>query len=154
MGKSKVCTRCQSIRPAEDYLPSGRVARTVCKECLYSDRRKKWSSSYKEFLKRLCQNSKSSRSKQMEWSITADHLIGLWESQDGKCALSGAAMTHHRDGSGRKEFNASIDRIDQEKGYTPQNIHLVCYRVNILRHDLPVDMFYWWVKTIYEHSCD
>ena len=154
MGKSKVCTQCKSTCPAEDYLTSGNVTRTVCKSCTYAGRRKKWSSSYQEFLNRLYQNSKSSRSKILEWGITPDHLVDLWESQDGRCAVSGVAMTHHRDGTGRKDFNASIDRLSNDHGYFPNNIRLVCYRVNILRHDLPIDMLYWWIKTIHKHSCD
>lgn len=63
-------------------------------------------------------------------------------------------MTHHHDGSGLKDFNASIDRIDNQLGYIPGNVQLVAYRTNILKQTLSTDMLYWWVKTIYEYSCD
>lgn len=63
-------------------------------------------------------------------------------------------MTHHVDGRGTKDFNASIDRINPDLGYTPQNIQLVTYRVNIMRHTLSVDMFWWWVKNIHDTSID
>ena len=63
-------------------------------------------------------------------------------------------MTHHVDGRGTKEFNASIDRINPDLGYAPQNIQLVAYRVNIMRHTLSVDMFWWWVKNIHDTSID
>ena len=63
-------------------------------------------------------------------------------------------MTHHVDGRGAKEFNASIDRVNPDKGYTPQNIQLVAYRVNIMRHTLSMDMFWWWVKNIHDASID
>lgn len=90
----------------------------------------------------------------MQWAITSDDLILLWEKQKGRCAISGVFLTHHKDGSGYKDYNASIDRISGEKGYTPQNVQLVCYRINIMKHTLPEDMFYWWVKTINDFSCD
>jgi hypothetical protein len=63
-------------------------------------------------------------------------------------------LTHHLDGSGRKDFNASIDRIDSQMGYVPGNVQLVAGRVNLMKGTLGVDMLYWWVKTIYQHSCD
>lgn len=154
MSGEKVCAKCGASRPETNFDFSHGVLRSACKKCIEANRRKKWSSSYQEYLNKLLQSAKSSRSKTMSFNIELQHLIDLWEKQDGKCALSGVAMTHHRDGSGRKEFNASIDRIDQNEGYEPYNIHLVCYRVNILRHNLQVDMFYWWIKTISEHSCD
>lgn len=154
MSGGKVCAKCGASRPETDFDLSHGVLRSACKKCIEARRRKKWSSSYQEYLNKLLQSAKSNRSKTMSFNVDLQHLIDLWEKQDGKCALSGVAMTHHRDGSGKKEFNASIDRIDQNEGYEPYNIHLVCYRVNILRHNLQVDMFYWWIKTISEHSCD
>ena len=150
----KRCAVCKIDRPVTEYNMSEGALRNTCKKCVEASRRKKWSSTYQEYLNKLLQSSKSNRSKTMEFNVKLEHLIDLWEKQDGKCALSGVAMTHHRDGSGKKEFNASIDRIDQNQGYEPHNIHLVCYRVNILRHSLQIDMFYWWIKTIAEHSCD
>lgn len=63
-------------------------------------------------------------------------------------------MTHHIDGNGHKEFNASIDRINVDRGYTPQNVQLVAYRINIMRHTLSMDMFWWWVKNIHDVSID
>lgn len=154
MEEEKLCTKCNTVRPANEFDAAHGFLRGACKKCTEMKRRKKWSSTYQEYLNRLLQSARSNRSKTMNFNITLEHLVGLWEEQGGKCALSGATMTHHRDGSGKKEFNASIDRIDQNQGYEPYNVHLVCYRVNILRHNLQVDMFYWWIKTIHEHSCD
>ncbi len=153
MDSHKTCATCQIEYPVEDFTDAG-YNRKDCKACRYASRRKKWSSSYSEYLNKLHNQARSARAKDYEWTINTETLVKLWQEQDGHCALSGVAMTHHRDGTGKKEFNASIDRIDQNAGYTPQNIQLVCYRVNILRHNLPEDMFYWWIKTIHEQSCD
>lgn len=98
---------------------------------------------------------KHARQKQgIEWEITSEDLADLWEQQGGRCAISNLIMTHHRDGSGNKAFNASIDRINPEVGYLKQNVQLVCYTVNILKHNLSPDEFFFWIKSIYEHSCD
>ena len=66
----------------------------------------------------------------------------------------GVALTHHLDGSGAKEFNASIDHANNDQGYSRDNVRLVAYRINIMRHTLSTDMFWWWVKTIHDHSCE
>ena len=105
------------------------------------------------FIRDLYTKSKSNR-KKFEWAITAECLMELWEEQGGKCALSGVFMTHHVDRGDRKEFNISIDRIRNTDGYIKNNIQLVCQRVNTIKNDLDEATLYWWVKNIYDFSCD
>jgi hypothetical protein len=98
---------------------------------------------------------KSQRLKQdIEYGITTEDVIDMWEMQGGKCALSGVLMTHQRDGTygdrKKKEFNASIDRINPQGPYVRENVQLVAARVNTMKHTLGEDMFMWWVKNIYE----
>jgi len=117
------------------------------------------SRSYENYLRHLYSNSKSNvkcgkRGDHVEWDIEPEDITALWDKQQGKCAVSGVFLTHHKDGSGRKDYNASIDRISCERGYTPQNVQLVAYRINIMKHTLSEDMFYWWIKTINDFSCD
>lgn len=58
-----------------------------------------------------------------------DLLIGLWEKQQGRCAISGVSM-----GAGVGNlFAASVDRIDSNIGYVGGNIQLVCRAINIGR---------------------
>ena len=94
------------------------------------------------------------RAEHIDFTISIDDLVNLWLAQEGRCVVSGVFLTHHKDGSGTKDFNASIDRISNERGYSPENVRLVCYRVNMMRNVLPEDMFYWLVKTIHDFSCD
>lgn len=58
--------------------------------------------------------------------IIVDDLVAIWESQAGRCALSGLPMLH--------ELNhlqaISIDRKDSSLGYTKGNVQLVCQWVN------------------------
>jgi hypothetical protein len=98
---------------------------------------------------------KSQRLKQgIEYDLSSDEVIELWEAQNGRCALSGVLMTHQRDGSysdkTRKEFNASIDRINPSGPYTRENVQLVATRINTMKHTLSQDMFLWWIRNIHE----
>ena len=151
----KTCKNCKRDLPEDQFEKFNKGGeRAICNACKASARNKTYSASYEHYLRRLCSKLKYSRKETHDWQLTPEDLIELWEQQSGKCALSGVNMTHHVDGSGHKEFNASIDRINTDSGYCPQNIQLVAYRINIMRHTLPLDMFWWWVKNIHECSID
>jgi len=74
-------------------------------------------------------------------------LYLLWDGQEGRCALSGVYLTWQT-GEGIQDFNVSIDRKDPKKGYLPENIQLVAYRVNVMKHVLGESEFYWWCRNI------
>ena len=40
-----------------------------------------------------------------------------------------------------RDINMSIDRKDNDRGYTKDNIQLVCYRINMLRGGMDLDRF-------------
>ena len=154
-GTQKKCRYCKTTQDASDFV----TGRHMCISCKANQVQTRISESYENYLQNLYSQSKSGNSKGsarrgLSWSIELEHLIDLWQKQGGRCAVSGAFLTHHKDGTGKKEYNASIDRISPDKDYTPDNIQLVCYRVNIMKHNLSEDMFYWWVKTIHDFSCD
>jgi len=105
------------------------------------------------YLRHLYSHLKHSRyvgTKALTWEIEVEDVLSLWDKQEGRCALTGLLMTYHKDGNGKKDLNASIDRIDPEIWYVPNNIQLVCSRVNVLKHNLSEDLLYWWAKNIVE----
>ena len=61
-----------------------------------------------------------------EYEIDLDYVMGLWESQEGKCALSELPMKYEFDDL----CSVSIDRVDSSLGYVPGNVQLVCQWVN------------------------
>ncbi len=148
------CNFCQRTLALKEFDDVRRY--NVCRACDKRQTEARVSDTYRSFLNNLFNQSKSNnkKSRNLDWKITLDDLIALWEKQEGRCAISGIFLTHHKDGTGHKEYNVSIDRITSTRGYTPQNTQLVCYRANLLKSNLPEDMFYWWVKTINNFSCD
>jgi len=155
MSITKYCVTCGVEKP-ENSFPKDR---NVCRACKTQSKELSASANYETYLTQLFINSRSKaasgqRDHIRDFSITKEDVLDLWAQQNGRCAISGVILTHHKDGTGAKDFNASLDRIYNNKGYTKNNVHLVCYRVNLLKHTLPNDMFYWWIKTICQHSCD
>lgn len=157
MPDTRTCTKCGIEKPLDAFRATkgNRTTRT-CFECMELRKRRRHSSSPAAYLANLIHQSKYHRSKvqEIEYKLTSEDLEKIWEEQEGRCALSGVYLTHHKDGDGAKEFNASIDRIDPNGSYTKNNIQLVAYRVNFLKHTLSEDMLYWWVKNIHDFSCD
>ena len=76
--------------------------------------------------------------KSIPFTITKEDLLTVWKAQNGKCAISGLDMTYEL-GEGRIYTNVSIDQIMPSKGYTIDNIQLVCMAVNQLMSDLDMD---------------
>ena len=152
---AKMCPSCKQTLDESEF----RKGRVICGQCKTEKAISGISASYETYLRNLYSKSKSNvkrgmRGPEITFEIQPEDVIALWEKQNGKCAISGVYLTHHIDGSGKKEYNASIDRISGDKGYTIHNIQLVCYRINIMKHTLSEDMFYWWIKTINDFSCD
>jgi len=63
--------------------------------------------------------------------------IGLWKSQQGKCAITKMPMTHEF----KNLRSISVDRIDSAKGYIVGNIQLVCQWVNLAKGSHSDDEF-------------
>ena len=129
--------------------------RNVCKNCSNAERNKHRSKSPEYFIRHLHSQLKYSRGKknpEMEWHIEPEDLLSLYQEQNGRCALSNVLMTYAKDGTGKKEFNISIDRVNPHIGYIKSNMQLVCHRVNIMKHTLMEEDFWWWCKNIVEHE--
>ena len=75
-----------------------------------------------------------------DFDITLEFLKELWLSQDGKCAVTGLPLgikyiQTKKQKKDKTPFQASLDRIDNNKGYTRDNVRFVCYIFNIARND-------------------
>ena len=108
------CKRCSNI----DNHPSGMVGPV----------RVSWFNSF----------HKSAISRGYEWKITIEEIATLYEFQKGKCAMTGWNISWSET---KWEHTASIDRIDNNKDYTLENIQLVHKTVNMARGTLTVSEF-------------
>jgi len=70
--------------------------------------------------------------------ITPEAVSDLYDQQKGVCALSGLKIGWSDTGW---NHTASIDRIDNNVGYTVDNIQLVDKRINMMRGTLSVSDF-------------
>ena len=64
-------------------------------------------------------------------TLSLRDLARIWLEQEGKCYLTGCVMTITRGSSWEKNpYGVSIDRINNDIGYTKENIRLLCHWAN------------------------
>lgn len=134
---------------------------TTCKSCRkYNQRKLQERLSEKNKLIKILQSRwlgarDRAKSKNIYFDLTKEFLLDLWDKQEGKCALTGLDMTYDMY-NGRTYTNVSIDRIDVSKGYTKDNVQLVCMAANQAKSDLTDEQLYQICKGIvdkYELKC-
>jgi hypothetical protein len=89
------------------------------------------------------------RKNRLEYEIDAHFLTSLLQKQDGCCALSRVLLTFAK-GIGHVATNASIDRIDPNKGYTRDNVQLVAHQVNTMKSNRTLGELVEWCKLVLE----
>jgi hypothetical protein len=87
----------------------------------------------KNHIARLYYNAQLSSSKRKGEAaiitITRDHILNKLIEQNGYCVKSGLWMNCEYE---LNPFQMSLDRIDNRKGYIPENIRLVCLFMNFM----------------------
>lgn len=149
------CNKCKKWKPLSKFsidntfLHGNRGG--LCRECkdcqrarYYDQRNKLFEDDNLALRYKLQQALKGTRRRSKEKNIyndlTLDYLMYLWEKQSGKCALTGMQMTY-KFYEGRVNSNLSVDRIDSAKGYSKDNVQLVCMVANQMKNDLTMSEF-------------
>ena len=149
------CNKCKKWRPASKFnidnnsLHQNRGGLcSECKDCqrqrYYHERQRLFENDDLALRYKLQQALKGTRRRSKEKNIyndlTLDYLMYLWEKQKGLCALTGIPMTY-KFYEGRVNTNLSVDRIDSTKGYSKDNVQLVCMAANQMKNDLSMEEF-------------
>lgn len=73
------------------------------------------------------------------FDLTMQDLYDVLVKQNFKCAYTGEPLNVLN--TFKYDSNASLDRIDSEKGYTKDNIQWVTKVVNVMKNDIPHNLF-------------
>jgi len=77
---------------------------------------------------------KGAEKRNINFELTINDLKTLYEQQGGLCALSGIKMTF-KPGTRKRisRTKLSIDRMNNNKGYTKDNIQLITWHANLAK---------------------
>ena len=156
------CHLCGEYFPVSEFGKHDRYTSrdgrdTRCRKCRTkqaAENRKSFKGEYallKVLQSRFLGAKDRAKKKNLPFTITKEYLKELWDKQNGKCAISGIEMTYSLC-EGRIPTNVSIDQINQNDGYTKDNIQLVCMAVNQIKSDLQMDDVYRFCKAILENK--
>lgn len=101
-------------------------------------------------LKRVLRDAKwKAKKRGYDFTITLQDLLDMFETQGGKCALTGHHMTlASSDDLELRRYAASPDRIDNERGYTNDNVWLVCQHANAMKSSTDLEDFIDWCRAV------
>lgn len=104
---------------------------------------KKWRESYSGTFKMLHIGAKTrAKKKGIPYNIDDVFLQQMSETQGDKCLLTGIPFELSSDkGFAFRPYAPSVDRKDNARGYTPDNVQLVCVIVNKAKNEYPQSMF-------------
>lgn len=85
----------------------------------------------------------------LEFSVSPEYLWGMY---DGKCSLTGESISLipaiKNTNVDWSKITASLDRIDNTKGYVEGNVWWVHKDVNRLKNNYPLDVLYKWCELL------
>lgn len=122
--------------------------RQGCRECFRKEHQGKLSKSWTGFgeiskdhwssIKRHALN------RNIQFDLSIEYAWKLFLKQNHKCALTGWSLKMHTPGRDQKNatWTASLDRIDNNKGYVEGNVEWVHNDVNLMKRHHTTQRFY------------
>jgi len=99
----------------------------------------------------LARAKKRAKAKSIEFDLDLDFILWLLREQDYKCAITDVDVSFDNEFEGRiDQYRGSLDRIDSEKGYTKDNVQIVCAQVNLMKHQSTTEELLFWSTKIVE----
>lgn len=96
-------------------------------------------------------NKANRKSRILEFSITIEYSWNLFLSQDKKCALTGLPIDMPKS-KGNYRHTASLDRINNDLGYTEGNVQWVHKNINWMKGTMAQDEFIAFCKLVVNNS--
>lgn len=142
----KNCKQCQQDLPLEDFAWTDsrhKYRKRTCKGCIYDDSVKKRQKAYYDSNKKMLLAHKRSKRKRdvvgTIWidSRSTDRKVGR-ENNLTKEFIAGE-IAKGCSYCGESSIRMTLDRIDNEKGHTQDNVVPACIRCNYTRRNMPYE---------------
>lgn len=121
---------CAAIKNNEEHPRKGNA------EFLIANNRKDEFTPFKYFVNHA-KSRNNERSNKRDFNLTIDFVKQLWENQSGICPFTGWELILPPNSNGHispDPANASLDRIDNAKGYIQGNVRFVSVMANFARN--------------------
>lgn len=143
LGRTKWSCKCDCGKIVDrnsHSLRSGRCTSCGCDYYPVGSKSRRWKG-HKEIGSKFWSSIiRAARQRDIEFDITVDYAWGLYLKQDRKCFLTGRNIGFDENVT-RYDNSASLDRIDNTRGYVEGNVQWVHKDVNRMKWILTNDEF-------------
>ena len=125
-----------------------------CKSCCREGQKRSIEKVYATFEGRIptflrsCKTS--ARKRGQEFSLTRQDFLDMWEQQDGLCVYTGLPLEL----APNTLFSVSVERVNNDIGYTPDNTVLAINAVNKMKSDMSGEDFFHICKCVTQWLSD
>ncbi|NDD83557.1 hypothetical protein EBZ38_04645 [bacterium] len=95
---------------------------------------------------------KGADKRNLEMSISVEYAWSLYEKQGKKCAVTGVPIFFPQTRKTANKSTASLDRIDNTKGYIEGNVQWVHKKINQIKMDLTIEDFFELCKSVVNYN--
>lgn len=146
-----ICKKCNSPSVVRsDYLRNGHTKSCGCELRKSGSQHKDWKGYGELSSARFSEIIHSAKIRGLSFKINLKFAWRLFEKQNRLCALTGLPM---RMGNKNKDRgNASLDRINNTKGYTKNNVRWVLSDINLMKRTLTDEQMFFYCEKILFHK--
>jgi hypothetical protein len=149
---TRLCSGCDVVRTYTDKYKYERAEATksMCRKCANTKINKTISrkgsdnaawTGYKDIPGKVFSRLKNgAKQRNIEVTITIEDIYTQYIKQNKKCAFTGVPLEFGLD--------ASVDRINSREGYHVWNIQIVHKTLNMMKKDMPNDLFISWCRMV------
>jgi hypothetical protein len=149
---SRLCGGCGSFLSYTDkyHLERAETAKSMCRKCANTKINKTISrkgsenaawTGYKDVPGKIFSRLKNGAKKRnLEVTITIEDIYTQYIKQHKQCSFTGVPLEFGLD--------ASVDRINSQEGYHVWNIQIVHKTLNMMKKDMPNDLFISWCRMV------
>jgi len=140
------CRRCRRLDSLARYRRQ--QSTPAFKKARREKQKRLRGSSHVRFLSALFYSAKTRAGRAgLVCTLTKDDVLALWDAQGGRCYYSNEPMTYVT-GNGKLDTNASLERLNPAEGYTPGNVVLCCYFINVSKRDKSIEEWLSWAEKV------
>lgn len=102
----------------------------------------------------ICAIKISAKKRKLEFNITPEQIVQKFNDQGGVCAFTGLDLIYPSSDLKYYKFThtASLDRIDNNLGYTFENVQFVNKLINSSRKDLTIQEYKYFCRLVFEKT--
>lgn len=134
-GKVSAAMKCGDLEGQyRRLLPGGTRKEWLAMGAAYSPRKSDYAPLYHSAKKRAKKTNRG-------WELSRAEFDDLVRRAQGQCMVCGLPFRFEKEGTFRRPFAPSLDRIDSRGPYSAGNVRLVCVAVNYALNDWGEDVF-------------